>query len=317
MKEKKHIGQYRTVKVLIVLSVAFAMLQGIRPSLDTPVASSEFSGPEKISVIFKKSCYDCHSNQTRLSWFDYLQPVYSKVVGDIKNGRAGLNFSAWGVMGKDEQKGKLFEILNQIELGSMPTGEYLFMHHEARISAAELKILRNYVSGLIDNRPSSADLIKNAEMQFKNWVPKRPVANGSPKTLTGIPYYPDYRDWEVINITDRLDNNSLRIIFGNPVAVKAVRENQTNPWPQGAVLAKVMWDRVLDSSGIVLTGSFKQVEFMVKDKKYSSTAGWGWARFKTMALIPYGKNTGYATECVNCHIPLKGSDYVFTKPIKF
>jgi len=199
----------------------------------------------------------------------------------------------------------------------MPPGEYIFIHHRAKISSEEVKILRDYVSGLLENRPANAELIKDAEFQFKNWVPKRPGGKSLPKTLTGIPYDKDYRDWQVINITDRLDNNSLRIIFGNPVAVKAIRDNQTNPWPQGTVLAKVMWDRILDSAGMVSTGSFKQVEFMIKEKKYSSTAGWGWARFKTMALLPYGKNMGYASECINCHIPVKGSDYVFTKPLKF
>lgn len=293
------------------------IMQAIRPPLDTPTESSEFSGPEEISSIFKRSCYNCHSNQTKLSWFDYLQPAYSKVVRDINAGRAGLNFSVWGLMDKDEQKGKLFEILNQIELESMPPEEYLFLHHGARVSSAELKVVRNYVAGLIDDRPSDRELIEAAEQPFKKWIPQRPVTKELPKTLTGVPYDPNYRDWEVINITDRLDNNSLRIIFGNHVAAKAVKENKTNPWPQGAVLAKVMWDRVLDSTGTVSTGSFKQVEFMIKDKKYSSTVGWGWGRFKTMALLPYGKNMGYATECVNCHIPVKGSDYVFTKPLKF
>jgi len=105
MKEKKNIGKYRTLKVMVAIGVAFAILQAVRPSLDTPLPSSEFSGPERVAAIFRKSCYDCHSNQTKLSWFDYLQPVYSKVVEDIKNGRAVLNFSAWGLMGKGEQKG--------------------------------------------------------------------------------------------------------------------------------------------------------------------------------------------------------------------
>jgi Cytochrome P460 len=56
---------------------------------------------------------------------------------------------------------------------------------------------------------------------------------------------------------------------------------------------------------------------MIKDnKKYASTKGWGWARFKTVQLVPYGKDALFTTECVDCHKPLKEEDFVFTMPIK-
>lgn len=317
MEDKKNSTRYRTMKIVGIICIAIIVLQAIRPPLENPPVEADFKGPIEVAAIFRKSCYDCHSNETKLKWFDYLQPAYSKVVRDISAGREGLNFSKWGLLDPGDQKGKLFEILNQIELGSMPPGQYLKLHHRARISPGELDVLKQYVAGLIDNNIADSSLISDAETQFRQWVLSSARAEAVPTTITGVPYYPDYRHWQVINITDRLDNNSLRIIFGNAVAIKAARESNTNPWPQGTVLAKVMWDRIKAADGRVSTGSFKQVEFMIKDEKYAATAGWGWARFKTVKLLAYGKNAGYATECVNCHTPVKGNDFVFTKPVKF
>ena len=67
---------------------------------------------------------------------------------------------------------------------------------------------------------------------------------------------------------------------------------------------------------IAIPGNFIQVEFMIKDaKKYASTAGWGWARWKGNDLKPYGNTATFTTECVSCHNPVKNNDYVFTPPL--
>jgi hypothetical protein len=66
----------------------------------------------------------------------------------------------------------------------------------------------------------------------------------------------------------------------------------------------------------VRPGAFKQVEYMLKDdQKYAATKGWGWARFKTDKLVPYGKDALFTTECIRCHQPMKNNDFVFTKPL--
>jgi hypothetical protein len=70
-------------------------------------------------------------------------------------------------------------------------------------------------------------------------------------------------------------------------------------------------------NGGLQTGKFIQVEFMVKDaKKYASTAGWGWGRWRGMDLKPYGKDAHFTDECVGCHTPVKGNDYVYTQPVE-
>ena len=128
---------------------------------------------------------------------------------------------------------------------------------------------------------------------------------------------PDYKNWQVVSTSDRFDNGTMRVIFGNAIAIKAIKENHINPWPNGTIFAKIGWDKIADADGNVHTGAFKQVEFMIKDdKKYASTKGWGFARFKTPKLLPYGKTKLFATECVNCHRPESANDFVFTSPVK-
>ncbi|HTZ75753.1 MAG TPA: cytochrome P460 family protein, partial [Candidatus Aquilonibacter sp.] len=71
-----------------------------------------------------------------------------------------------------------------------------------------------------------------------------------------------------------------------------------------------------NSQGLVQTGAFFQVEFMIRDsKKYASTLGWGWGRWRGADLTPYGKHASFTRECVGCHTPMRNADYVFTEAI--
>jgi hypothetical protein len=50
----------------------------------------------------------------------------------------------------------------------------------------------------------------------------------------------NYKDWAVISATHRTDHKSIRIIVGNDIAIKAARSGQTNPWPDGSVIGKMV-----------------------------------------------------------------------------
>jgi hypothetical protein len=108
----------------------------------------------------------------------------------------------------------------------------------------------------------------------------------------------------------------LRVILGNEIAIKAARKGKTKPWPDGAILAKMVWK---DSQhplwpAATVPGALVHSEFMLKDKKkYANTEGWGFARWEGLKQQPYGENSGFAHECLACHAPAKGNDFVFTK----
>lgn len=136
----------------------------------------------------------------------------------------------------------------------------------------------------------------------------------------GIKLPPGYRDWPVIAVSHREDNQTLRVILGNDVAIRAARSGNTNPWPDGAILGKMVWKDASLAAWPTATvpGGFVHAEFMVKDaKKFSSTGGWGFARWKGLDQLPYGKDPSFVQECFGCHTPVKRNDYVFTRPAPF
>src|SRR5882762_10057693 len=74
----------------------FAGLQFVRPELRNPPVSAEIRAPAELKAIFKHSCYNCHSNETELAWFDRIVPAYWIVSRDVRRARAHLNFSEIG-----------------------------------------------------------------------------------------------------------------------------------------------------------------------------------------------------------------------------
>lgn len=133
----------------------------------------------------------------------------------------------------------------------------------------------------------------------------------------GIELPAGYKDWRLIAPSHRSDNNTLRVVLGNDVAIAAARANRVNPWPDGTVLAKLVWKDATHPNWPTATvpGAFVHAEFMFKDaKKYAATGGWGYARWLGTEQKPFGKDAAFAQECVACHTPVKSNDYVFTHP---
>ncbi|MDD3814228.1 MAG: cytochrome P460 family protein [Desulfocapsaceae bacterium] len=137
------------------------------------------------------------------------------------------------------------------------------------------------------------------------------------KSSNNIDYPTGWQNWSSIAVSHRTDNNTIRIILGNEVAVEAARVGKINPWPDGAILAKVVWkDTQLENwQAATVPGQFVHVEFMLRDsKKYSETYGWGWARWVGADQKPFNQG---AQVCISCHTPVKNRDWVFTDPAHF
>lgn len=133
----------------------------------------------------------------------------------------------------------------------------------------------------------------------------------------GIAFPTDYRNWRTLSVSHRTDHHSMRAILGNDIAIEAARRGATNPWPDGSILAKVVWKEGPEPEwpAAIAPQAFVHVEFMHKDAvKWSATGGWGYARWVGDSLTPYGKDPSFAQECVACHTPVSGRDWVYTRP---
>ena len=301
---------------LIFLAI-FVLLQFIRPALPNPPVVADLQAPAEVKAILRTSCYNCHSNETQVPWFDKVVPAYWLVVRDVERGRQHMNFSDFGQMPAAEQKGFLYESVNQIQLGAMPPANYKFVHPDSAVTPAQLDVLKKYLHPSETSVAASPSDITAADDQYQKWIAagQAPAANVQP-ALNGLGFFPDYKNWKPVSTTDRFDNGTMRVILGNDVATRAIADNKVHPWPDGTTFAKIAWKQQADTSGQVPTGAYVQVEFMTKDAtKYASTEGWGFGRWRGVDHKPYGKDANFAMECASCHRPMEANDFVYTMPI--
>jgi hypothetical protein len=142
-------------------------------------------------------------------------------------------------------------------------------------------------------------------------------ADGGAEPIFGVKIPPGYRDWKLISVAhEEGNNNDLRAVLGNDMAIKAYRE-ATLPFPDGAIIARLAWsyvpseenNKAFGRAQSFVAGPPINVQFMVKDSvKYAATGGWGFAQFKD------GKPdaTALLKTCFPCHQPAKVQDLVYT-----
>ena len=311
----KRLTRSRSRTLLIagsLIAVAILLLQFTSPEIPNPPVTGRFAGPDSVTTIFQHACYDCHSNESNIRWYDKIAPVSWKVAADVAEAREHLNFSQWDSLSHGEQLSKLWYIVNMVDQGHMPLPSYVAVHPSARVTEEEINTLKHYVTALT-NRPKPTT---TKPAVHTTAVPVTQPA--TPTSLNGITYFDDYKSWKVIASTNRFDNGTMRLIYGNDIAVKALEKNTINPWPDGARIVKVVWDKQpVDSVGNVHAGKFNNVQLMIRDsKKFRETGGWGYARFNTPQLIPYGKAITFEVECYQCHKLASSNGFVFDIPSK-
>src|ERR1700730_4617113 len=135
--------------------VAFIAIQFIRPRISHPPVTADLAAPPEVKRILKTSCYDCHSNETKLLWFDEIAPVYWLVAKDVKAGRHALTFSEIGRLPPAVQKATLYEAVDQIQLGATPLPSYTRLHRYAVVTPTQLSVLKNYLNPAAPARAAS------------------------------------------------------------------------------------------------------------------------------------------------------------------
>lgn len=134
------------MKVTIIVFFAIMLLMQIiqidktNPSVDK---SLEIEAPKEVMNVFKKSCYDCHSNQTVWPWYSSIAPISWIIEGHVNDGRRSLNFEEWKSYSEEEKNKQLKEIYRTI-YASMPPKDYIRMHDKADLSKEEREMVRDW-----------------------------------------------------------------------------------------------------------------------------------------------------------------------------
>ena len=291
-----------------------AQLTGTK--IENPPVTAKIDAPIDVLSVLKKSCFNCHSNETELSWFDHLAPISWRVSADVKRGREVMNFSEWENLSEAEKKGKLWGILNMIKAGKMPLPLYARFHPSARLDISEIETITDYVRSYDINQPNLSKKIA-ADSEYDYWRNEAIGTKFDRTSPNGIHYSDEFKHWKVISMANLYDN-SMRVIFGNDIAVKAIEREEFHPWPEGARVVKAVWEQIEDKYGEFRPGKFINVQLMVKDNKYSNTEGWGFAKFSGVDLVPTGKLANFASKsCISCHRQLaEETGFLFNVPPK-
>ncbi len=133
--------------VIVSLAGVFVALQFVPVERSNPPVSGDVAAPPPVDAILRRSCYDCHSNETRWPWYAKVAPVSWLVARDVNHGREHLNFSEWAPLPAGKKRHKLKEVWEEVEEGEMPLAIYLFMHGDAKVAPDELGAIHDWALG--------------------------------------------------------------------------------------------------------------------------------------------------------------------------
>lgn len=137
---------------LVILVLFFIAIQFVRPDFTNPtvIESEKIAAadvPPDVEQILRRSCADCHSNETVYPWYSKVTPFNWFLADHIQVGRSELNFSEWNTYTTEKKIRKLDDICEQVESGAMPLPSYLWIHRDAVLSETEALRLCEWARG--------------------------------------------------------------------------------------------------------------------------------------------------------------------------
>jgi hypothetical protein len=155
-------------------------------------------------------------------------------------------------------------------------------------------------------------------------LPAQAAITAAPTLTNGLDLPAGILDWRVIGVASRETdaNPTIRVIVGNDVAVEASRSGETNPWPDGSMLAHYSWvaGENPDAPDTVNPVSFSAFTLMVKNAgDYAADGGWAYGVWNGLTLTapppPAAGAEAFDRACVDCHTArVPDNDFVFTVP---
>ena len=135
---------------LIAIGVVFIGIQFVPVERTNPPVDPELMFQANVRVtpyidqLVKRSCYDCHSHETKWPWYAYVAPASWLVSKDVVDGRIQLNFSEWDYS-MFRSVGRLDQMAEEVYQDRMPLPIYLTLHSDAKLTSAEKDSLLDWV----------------------------------------------------------------------------------------------------------------------------------------------------------------------------
>ena len=135
----------RLTRIVLGLAILFAGIQLFRPDRTNPPVTAAQSVqatatvPAEIDAVLRRSCYDCHSSETRWPWYSGVAPMAWAVANDVHEARAQFSFSEWGTYPARKRIALLEKMCDEVREGKMPLKQYVWLHRDAALSETDWK----------------------------------------------------------------------------------------------------------------------------------------------------------------------------------
>ncbi|MGH7813018.1 MAG: heme-binding domain-containing protein [Candidatus Binataceae bacterium] len=148
----------RAGAIALLLAIGgFVSIQFVPVRRVNPPVTGEVSAPPAAEAALRRSCYDCHSNETHWPWYGEIAPASWPIAREVARGRRELNFSQWGGYYPLTKHRKLEWIGRALREEKMPPWSYVAMHPGARLSDADRAAIERWV----ESAPASSSAEKS------------------------------------------------------------------------------------------------------------------------------------------------------------
>lgn len=127
--------------VITLILIQFISVDNTNPEIDDKLT---LKAPQEVMQLLEKSCYDCHSYETR--WPDYskIAPISFFVASHVTSARKAVNFSKWEDIDPKIKQKRLKRAIKTVNNGMMALPSYILAHEEARLTKDEKVILTDW-----------------------------------------------------------------------------------------------------------------------------------------------------------------------------
>ena len=130
-----------------IIGIVLLSATGISSAVSAHVPGTlpkDFGEPLQVRGIIQRACLDCHSEETSWPWYSNIPPISWQIHDDVDKGREFMNFSRWKDYSAEERRTFVAEIAHATDTQFMPPPKYLWLHRDARLSKADLDILKEW-----------------------------------------------------------------------------------------------------------------------------------------------------------------------------
>lgn len=131
-------------KIVFFTVLLLVVIQFVPVDRSNPEKRASLRVSSEIEAVLRRSCFDCHSNETVWPWYSYVAPISWLVAKDIHEGRENVNFSDWEDYSAEDRRDIKRHCVKEVKVDAMPLKSYRLLHPSSKITEADLALLEQW-----------------------------------------------------------------------------------------------------------------------------------------------------------------------------